>query len=99
TFYIVHGVYKVNEKEGEIELLYKFQYGKDFPVTEHYIRKRGAEKANLLTMTGHLGGLKKGAEHHLTEDKALLAKIKSGELKIENIAEIVDSYLKTTEEM
>lgn len=99
TFYIVHGVYKVNKREGEIELLYRFRYGKDFPVTSHYIRKRNQKKARQFAVTKDLKGIKKAANYHLTEDEALLEKINAGDLTEDDITEIITIYLKTTENL
>lgn len=53
----------------------------------------------MIYTTGHLAGIKKGANYHLTEDPALLKRIKDKELTEENLPEIISTYLTTTEKL
>jgi len=99
TFYIESGAYKVDKKTGELYLIYRYHQGKDFPVISRFIKKRGAQKANMFYMTGYVGGFKRSAKHHLTEDKALLQKIQNKTLGKKDIPEIISIYLETTEGM
>ncbi|MFL9844402.1 hypothetical protein [Flavobacterium rhizosphaerae] len=100
TFYVESQKYRVNSETGEIYLFYRYVQGRDLPTTAYYIRKKGAEKANMLYITGHLGGIKKGVTYHLTEDPELVERVKNKELKgEEDIPEIISTYLKTTENL
>lgn len=99
TFYIASGAYIVDKKSNEIVLIYRYELGKDFPTIGRYIRKKGSEKANMFYITGYIGGFKKAARHHLTEDKSLLEKIENKQLGKNDLPEIIATYLKTTEEL
>lgn len=99
TFYIESQKYIASDKTGEISLLYRYDHGTDFPTVSYYIRKKGAPKANLFYITRHLGGIKKGVNHHLTEDPELIKRVNGRELKQDDIPEIISTYLKTTEGM
>lgn len=99
TFYIETGYYLVDKKTAEISLVYFYEFGKDTPTTSRFIRKRGAEKANLFYMTGYVGGFRKLARHHLTEDEELLEKIENRTLKIKDIPEIIATYIDSTESL
>jgi len=96
TFYVESQAYKVDAKSGEIVLLYRYNSGQDFPTITHYIKKKDAPVANMFYMTGLVGGIKKGAKYHLTEDPELMRKINEKELGKNDISEIINNYIQTT---
>jgi len=98
TFYIEHGVYRVN-KSGEIVMLYRVDAGRDFASTNHYMKKREYKNAIMLYTTNLVGGIKGRANDLLTEDPGLLKRINDGELKARDIDEILKIYLETTKDL
>lgn len=103
-FYVESGVYKVDEKNGTIYMLYRYNYGNDIPTTSYYIRKRGKEIANVVCMTGPNmaglnGKLRRSAQRNLTEDAPLLERIMNKELGHNDIREIIDTYLTSTQHL
>lgn len=99
TIYVVHGVYNINTSKNEIEMLYRYEQGKDFATTAYYIRKKDRKKGNLLFISRNIAGFKKGLNYHLTEDKKLLSSINNGELKADDMPEIINTYMETTSEL
>lgn len=99
TFYVESQTYKIDRKAGKIILFYEYVQGSDFPSISYYIRKKDAPKASLLYTTGHLGGLKKGVRHHMTETPELIEKVENKEYKENDIPELISEYLKATEGM
>ncbi len=99
TFYIESEVYKMNENTGEITLIDYYSPMGDFASVTYYIRKRGVPNANMLYTTNYIGGIKRGANYHLSEDKKLLKRINNGELTRNDIPEIIKTYIATTNGM
>ncbi len=99
TFYVASGNYEVDKKTNEIILVYRYKQGIDLPSTYWFIRKRGVKTANLLYMSRDIAGFRKPAMYHLAEDTALVKKIENKELGKKDIPEIINIYLKTTENM
>lgn len=98
-YYAVNGVYKVDNDKGTIFSISKYLQGKDFSTITYFIRKKGSEKANLLAITNNIAGFKRGVLYHLTEDKILQDRIENGELKFDDMPEIIDIYLKATKDL
>jgi len=97
TFYIASGSYKVDKKTDEILLYYQYNNMTDFPTVSWYIKKRNAKTANLFYITAYIGGFKRSARHHLTEDPVLLEKIETNQLT--DLNKIISTFIKTTENM
>ncbi|WP_026451067.1 hypothetical protein [Aequorivita capsosiphonis] len=96
TFYIQSAAYRVNEETDEIVLFYRYQQGSDYPTIGRYIKKADAEKANMFYITNVIGGFKRCAMYHLTEDPALLEKIENNTLGKNEIPQIIAEYIATT---
>ncbi|WP_460219508.1 hypothetical protein [Psychroserpens sp. MEBiC05023] len=99
TFYVESGAYKVDKSDGELGLLYRYNYGQDFPTVAYYIKKRDKSVANLFYMTGHLGGIKKGTKLHLTEAPNLVDRVLKKEFKKKDVAEIISLYINATNDL
>lgn len=99
TFYVESQAYKVDSKSGELVLLYRYNFGEDFPTVFHYIKKRDSLVANIFYITGLVGGVKKAAKIHLTEDPELIRKINDKELGKKDISEIIDNYILSTKRL
>ncbi len=97
-FYISQGYYRVNKK-GQLYMLFKSSPMYNYPTTFYYIKKRGFKKARLLHMSSLARGLKKSANNYLNEDPELLKKINDGELKFHDMYEIIETYMKTTQNL
>ncbi len=98
TFYVM-STYKVDNRNGTIDLVAKYIQGKDIPTFSYYMSKADKTDAKLYYMTSQLGGIKNNAELHFAEDPELVRKIKNKELKGRDILEIIQHFLTTTENM
>lgn len=104
TFFVESGVYRIDSDTNEIYTLYRYVVGNDLPTVHFYIHKRGEENTFALCVTGNgFSGLnsklRKSAQRHLTEDPILLKRIMDKELGHQDIYEIIDTYLKSTENL
>lgn len=99
TFYIETQQYITNSKTGKIDFLYVYNQGQDFPSVTYVMKKRGEEKARLLHTTGIIGGLIRRAKVYLTETPELLKRIEEKELKIPDLPEIIETYIKETKDL
>ena len=99
TTYITSENYVVDSKTNEIILYYRYNPSTDFMLTKYFIKKRGSDVAKLVYMTGHLGGIKKGVNEHLSEAKELVKRVNDGEFDSNDMQEILQLYLKETEGM
>lgn len=102
TFYVESEAYSAHKDSGKITIIDRYEVTKDLPLFTYYIRKTGVEHANMIAMTGSGGWigfnakLKKSAKHHLAEDANLVKQIEDGELKHKDIRQIIEQYIKTT---
>lgn len=99
TFYVETQQYITNSKTGKIDFLYVYNQGQDFPSVTYVMKKRGEEKARLLHTTGIIGGLIRRAKVYLTETPELLKRIEDKELKIVDLPEIIETYIKETKDL
>lgn len=98
TFYIEHGVYRVNSS-GEIIMVYRVNAGRDFASTNYYIKKRDYKNAIMLYTTNLAGGIRGRAKDLLTEDPVLLNRINERELRSRDILQIIQIYLDSTKDL
>lgn len=99
TIYITSENYMVDSKTNEIILYYRYNASTDFMLTKYFIKKRGSDIAKVIYMTGHLAGIKKGVNEHLTEDKDLLKRVNDGEFDSNDMPKILEIYMTHTDGM
>lgn len=99
TIYITSENYVVDSKTNEIIFYYRYDSSTTFMLTKYFIKKRGSEIANVIYMTGHLAGIKKGINLYLTEAKDLVKRVNNDEFDSNDMQEILQLYLKETEGM
>lgn len=89
TFYVEATKYVVNKKHGRIDLLSK---GSELG---YYFKKKTYPSAVILWMQGQLG-FKRGFKENFTETPGLLKQIEDGDLKKNDLYEIIALYLDET---
>lgn len=100
SFYVRSQTYDVNKKRDMIIPTYRYQRGRDFPVTEYYIKKKSEESAYLIFANNTAMRFKKFAEDYFKEDPSLVQDIRDKKVKLgKNLSEIISRYLKATKDM